>query len=314
MTTVTELAERLASMVGEVPEATEIVELAPAEPQTSERRTTALLAAFAEVADIDVTGGKRRSTEARTVMHLPGGGRAVTFTASGAMIIRAGIEPFAELYPSDPGDDRLKESMEEISGKLGLAGLLPEDDALDFEHLWRIKAAGGDAEGSRSDPLFCRAVGAYRHRVRGLPVLGRASATVELTGKGRPASITVSARRFAGDGGGTTIDKVESRPAGDAARDVAERIARALRGTQEPRLEPHSFQFGYLSLSRRRPQSLLAPVYVAALTVEGDETQERSAHVIAVPGSAQAFLRLPGGVPAAGQPRPPRSNPGITCR
>jgi hypothetical protein len=56
-------------------------------------------------------------------------------------------------------------------------------------------------------------------------------------------------------------------------------------------------------LSRRRPQSLLAPVYVAALSLKGDDDQERSAHRLAVAGRDEHFLRLPGAAPAAGQPR-----------
>jgi hypothetical protein len=98
--------------------------------------------------------------------------------------------------------------------------------------------------------------------VRDLPVYGRPSATLELAGEARLTSMTIATRRFAGDGSGATVAKVEPRHPGDAARDVAERMARALHGAEEPRIGAQSFRFGYVSLSRRRPQAVLAPVYL----------------------------------------------------
>jgi hypothetical protein len=69
---------------------------------------------------------------------------------------------------------------------------------------------------------------------------GRTSATLELTGEARLASMSIATRRFTGDGSGATV-AVESRHPGDATRDVAERMARALHGAEDPRIEAQSF-------------------------------------------------------------------------
>jgi hypothetical protein len=302
MTTSDQLTEQLAAMIGDVPATAEVVELAAVDPGEAVRRTAAALSVFAEVAGLDIRDPKQNSDDMRTVLRLPDGGRAVTFHASGAFAIKSGVGPFAELFEADPTDRDLVEAIGGLSDKLRLRDLLPADDGLEFERLWRIKAAGSDPEGTAGRAVVCRAVGSYRQVVRGLPVYGRASATLELTGALRPAALSVSTRRFSRDGGGATLAKVDTRHPGEAAREIAERIGKATGGL-EPQIAPQFFRFGYLSLSRRRPQSLLAPVFVAALSVEGGGDRERSAHLVAVAGSDEHFLRLPGAVPAAGQPR-----------
>lgn len=303
MTTFSELTERLESLIEHVPDVTEVLELTPPTPEESARRTEAVIDTVGAVTGLDVTPGKRELTDARVVMRLPEGGRAVTFLASGALVVKAGIEPFADLFQDDPGDEALTASLTGWQEKLRISELLPAQDRLDFERLWRIKAAGSDREGTFSEPVLCRAIGSFRHRVRDIPVHGRASATVEVTGGGRLASMSVSTRRFA-DGADVLIARARTRAPGDAAQEVTKRLARALSGQErDATLEATSFEFGYLSLSRRRPQSVLAPVYLAAVTVSGTEEQERSAHIIAVAGSPEQYLRLPGGVAALSNPR-----------
>jgi hypothetical protein len=303
MTTFDELAERLESMSDQVPDTVDILDLAAPSAEESERRTEGLLESFGDISGVHVGVRERMQSDSRTVLRLSGGGRAVTFRASGALIIKAEFEPFADLFDSDPGDKELTATLDGLQEKLGLASLVPAEDRLDFERLWRIMAAGGDPQGAFSDPVLCRAVGAYRHVVRDLPIYGRASATLEVTGAGRLASLSISTRRFADDGGGAVIAKVVSRRPGDAAHEIAQRLARALDEEETATLEPQFLRFGYLSLSRRRPQSLLAPVFVAAVTVAGSEEQERSAHLITVAGSDERFLRIPGAVPPGGNPR-----------
>jgi len=303
MTTLSDLTEHLESLIEHVPDTTEVLELTPPTAEESTRRTGAVIDMVGAVTGLDVTQGKRELSEARVVIRLPEGGRAVTFLASGALVIKAGIDPFADLFEADPGDEELTTSLTGWQEKLRISELFPSQDRLDFERLWRIKAAGSDREGTFSDPVLCRAIGAFRHSVRDLPVHGRASATVEMTGGGRLASMSISTRRFA-DGADAVIARARSRAPGDAAQEVVKRLARSLSGQQQDAtLEVQSFEFGYLSLSRRRPQSVLAPVYLAAVTVSGTKEQERSAHVIAVAGSEDQYLRLPGGVAAGSNPR-----------
>lgn len=123
------------------------------------------------------------------MLRLPDGGRAVTFHASGAFAIKSGVGPFAELFEADPADRDLVEAIGGLSDKLRLRDLLPAEDDLEFERLWRIKAAGSDPTGTAGRAVVCRAVGAYRQVVRGLPIYGRASSTLELTGASRPSGL-----------------------------------------------------------------------------------------------------------------------------
>jgi hypothetical protein len=60
--------------------------------------------------------------------------------------------------------------------------------------------------------------------------------TLELTGASRPSGLTVSGRRFSGDGG-ATMATVRTRHPGDAAREIAERIGKAVDGL-EARIAP----------------------------------------------------------------------------
>jgi hypothetical protein len=191
-----------------------------------------------------------------------------------------------------------------IAEGLGLQKLVPSDESLTFERLWRIKAAGGDQKGTMTEPVLCRAIGAYRHYVRELPVYGRASLTVELAARGRLASASVSVRRFADDEGGKTIAKAAVRKPDDAARDVAARLVKAFGGAElkSTGLVAEWFRFGYLSLGRRHTQGLLAPFYIASIAVEHE--YEASAHVIAVSGSEEQFMRIPPGRRTSAPQRP----------
>jgi hypothetical protein len=179
--------------------------------------------------------------------------------------------------------------------RLGLSRLVPEGDALDFEHLWRIMAAGGDAEGARSESVLCRAIGAFRHSVAELPVYGRASATVELAADAKLSAISFSCRRYAGDEGMKSVAAKVRRP-DEAAGEVAARLVRAFGGLEQlrsTRVQAEWFRFGYLSLGRRHSQAVLAPFYIASIGLEHEF--EASAHVIAVTGSEEQFVRLPPG-------------------
>ena len=291
-----ELSERLTAMSDKPPTHVDVVELVPPTRDQVRQRVEQTLRTTAEAAGLDLAGMKTAETDARIVTRLTDGSRAVGFTASGAVAVKVNMEPFAHLFDADSGGDRLTDLARIGADEQGFSTLVPGDDELRFERLWRVKAAGADREGRHNDPVLCRAVGAFRHVTRGLPVYGRASATVELAAGGRLASLSTSLRRRAEDGSGKTIATVPVRPAGDAAQDVATRMVTAFGNPAElrgARVEPEFFRFGYLSLGRRRPQSLLAPVYIASLAVIGEH--ETSAHLIVASASVEAFLRIRGG-------------------
>ncbi|HUR07665.1 MAG TPA: hypothetical protein VM347_34340 [Nonomuraea sp.] len=281
-----DLAEELASMAGEVPAAVSVLGLAAPEPSTVQRRLEDLVLAVAGLRDDGPEDLEVVTHQDRTTVWLPGRLRAVGFHASGSMTVHLDLPGFEDVFENDPGDAELTGMLRAAGDRIGLPSLVPAEDELLFERLWRIKSGGERRLGTRTEPGLCRALGSFRHYVRDLPVYGRASATVELGGSGGVASLGVSTRRFAGDGGGPVIAQPRVRTPIQAAREVAARLAESFAGL-EAWLTPQWFRFGYLSLGRRRPQALLTPFYIASIRVRSD--REVSAHVTAVPGCDGRF-------------------------
>lgn len=293
------LTERLVSLIDTVPDVADVIELPPPDLGTVQRRAARLLRSAAEVAGLRLGDLKLQNQKARSVLSGPAALRAVGFHASGAMTVSLGLDPFDDVFGEDPGDEELGALVNRSAESLGLPELIPSEDDLKFERLWRIKAAGGDRTGQVTPAILCRAVGAFRQVTRDLPVYGRASATVELAAGGRLAAVSVSARRLAGDEPGTTLDRAKVRPPAEAAGDIVGQLVTAFRdgAADDVRVVPDWFRFGYLSLGRRRPQGVLAPFYIAALSVEHEH--ERTAHLLVAAGTPQRYLRLPTGQSAA---------------
>jgi hypothetical protein len=205
------LAEELSSLIEGAPEEVEVVQLAQPHMQAVHTRLDDLLARVSKVARVEHEPPKVETQKVRTVMSIPGRLHGTAFHASGAMSVTLPLAPFDGLFESDPGDDELVARSQRTAEELGLHELVAADDSLTFERLWRIKAAAGARAGKSTDPVLCPAIGAFRHHVRGLPVYGRASCTVELAAEGQLASATVSLRRFAGDDGGKTVARAKVR-------------------------------------------------------------------------------------------------------
>lgn len=292
----TRLAKELSSLIEGAPETVEVVQLAPPHMGAIHSRLEDILRRVARVARVEHEPPKVETRHVRTVMSIPGRVHATAFHASGAMSVTVALAPFEALFESDPGDEELIQRSLKAAEKLGLEELVAVDDSLKFERLWRIKAAAGDQGGTIVEPVLCRAIGAFRHHVRGLPVYGRASCTVELAAEGQLASATVSLRRFADDEGGKTVAEAKVRTPEAAAHDVAARVVAAFGekdGMDDTRLIAEWFRFGYLSFSRRRTQSLLAPFYIASVAINHE--YESSAHIVAVPATTEQFIRVPTG-------------------
>lgn len=299
-----QLTEQLSSMIKDVPDTVDILELTAPDVGTVQRRTTDLLRRSAELAGFDVGDAKVENQKTRTLITLANGARAVGFHASGAMVANLGLEPFDKIFDKDPGDDDLTRFAERAADALSVAGLVPQDDKLAFEHLWRIKAAGGDRTGITTDPVLCRAVGAYRHFTRDLPVYGRASAALELAAGGQLAGLSVSARRFSGDESGKVLDRAKIRDTPAAASEIALQLSKTLGGPdtlEGVKIVPEWFRFGYLSLGRRKPQGLLAPFFIASIRLHHEF--ETTAHLLTSAATEQRYLRLPTGQRAASKSR-----------
>ena len=268
----TRLADQLQSKLDGVPDAVDVVQLDQPDVATVQRRLAELVRRAEQIAGLESEPPELKTEQVRSLLMQPGRLRATGFHASGALSVTLALAPFDGLFERDPGDDELAELTRRTAEELGIHKLVPDDESLAFERLWRIRAAGGDPAGKVTEPVLCRAIGAFRHFVRDLPVYGRASTTVEVAAGGRLSSASVATA------------KVRTPEA--AAHDVAARLVHAFGGLDDlksTRLVPEWFRFGYLSLSRRHTQGLLAPFYIASVVVERED--EASAHVIAVPGS-----------------------------
>ncbi|MEV0596959.1 hypothetical protein [Nonomuraea cavernae] len=306
----TDLVEELAAMAGDVPAAIDVVRLPPPDRGTVRSRLRALVETVETIAGPSGRPAPRPEVTGhpdRTVVRLPGLLRATGFHASSALTVQLDLAPFEDLFKADPGDDELTGLLRQAGERLGLASLVPAGDRLTFERLWRIGGAGGGRPGRTAEPVLGRAVGAFRHFVREIPVYGRASATVEVAAGGRLSSLSLSTRRFADDGGGETVATPGTRRPGEAAWEVASRVMEAFGGLEElpgTILVPQWFRWGYLSLGRRRAQALLVPFYLASVGVRREH--ETSAHLVAVPATEERFVRtLPPGQRSAARSRQP---------
>ena len=300
------LTEQLGSMVETVPDVVDVVQLTQPDVGTIQTRLRELVGRVADVAGLESARLSVETQSVQTVMRQPGQLTAVGFHDSGAMSVTLDVAPFDAIFDEDPGDDELTALSRRASEQLGLSKLVPPDDTLAFERLWRINAAASDRSGRTTEPVLCRAVGAFRHSVLELPVYGRASGTVQVAAGGQLISTSISTRRFAGDESGRIVAQAKTRAAGDAARDVVDQLGRSfgeLRDASSMRIVPEWFRFGYLSLGRRRSQGLLAPFYIASIAIEHE--LEKSAHVIAVHGSTEQFVPLPAGRRSTAQARQP---------
>ncbi|MFT4103245.1 MAG: hypothetical protein QM674_19870 [Burkholderiaceae bacterium] len=296
MTTIDTLTEALIERAPEVPDEIPVISLDSGIDPLG--RGTEIAHRLGTMLGWDPGRAKADRGITTTVLRDESGARTRLFHASGALAMRSATGSFEELFDGDPGEEKLTALTEGWVDRLGLRDLLPDGDRLDHERLWRIRAAGSDTNGKLTEPVLCRAIGALRHRVYDLPVLGRASAHVEVTGQGNLSGLSVSLRRFAG-GRDKVLTTLKPRPVDDAAREIAERLARALGGPdtlEGAEITAEALHFGYLSLGRRRAQSLLAPMYVAQVAVAGTV---RSAHVLPVAGSVERFLKVPSGSRAA---------------
>lgn len=307
MSDVKNFAERLAELAGDLPRETAVLALHE-QPEAAERGL-ALAHRLSDSLGWKVREEQTSRRRATNVLRDPHHGRMTVFRESGAVSVRASIAPFDELFDDDLGDEGLTRHLSKQVDRLGLPDLLSDSERLDFERLWRIRAAGSDPKGNVSDPVLCRAVGAFRHRVRDLPVLGRASAHVELTGKGNVSSMSASLRSPP-DRGSHVVASVRPRDPLDAASEVASQVAKMMGGRDlGDEVKAESFSFGYLSLGRRRAQSVLAPFFVAAVTIGGGPGQTKSAHLVPVSGSTERFLSVPRGAAPAALERKPSPYP-----
>jgi hypothetical protein len=178
-------------------------------------------------------------------------------------------------------------NIEAAARRLDLRQWIGPNEDLPFERLWQIKAASVDQQGNTSEPVLCRAVGAYRHHIGKIPVLGAASAVVKLAGNGELDAVSVSVRETSEQRlGSERVLRVD-----EGAAQLYAQLAVLMGRSKSAPFElatPQWVRFGYLAQSRRQAQRVLAPVFMAAIDIQAEDV--RQGYVLTVPATRNPLL------------------------
>jgi hypothetical protein len=283
-----QLMDSLASFKQDVPAELGILELRRAPVDELQRRLRKLLKSSGDACDKAYDHGQWSTYEDRTWVRLPQGAHAVVYHASGAVKISAGLAPMEQLFKEPESRAVLTQRAEAFVKELGLHDSLGRAESLAFERLWQVKAAAADRSGKVIDTVLCRAVGAFRHHIEGIPVLGPASVAVQIAGDGSLDTLSMQSRAPSGE----VLEMAKLLQPERVARQMAQRVVeRFAHAKGELKVECRDgMRFGYLSLPKRKLQRLLAPVYLASFDVFHE--QERQGFVLALPATEKSYLPL----------------------
>jgi hypothetical protein len=280
-----EFVEELTRQAGEVPGKADVHELGRITMDDVHERMKRLLELVAEHLQFPPRFDLVRE-EDRSVMRLPLGAQLVSFHASGAVRFRSGLAPMDNLIGPERDKEELVRLVTSLAEQLRLSEWVGDGEELAFEKLWQIKAAGADRSVRASETVVCRAIGAFRHTIAGLPVWGSASAVVEMAGSSQLDAFGIFARPTSG----RIVDTAAVTPPNVAATLVLKQLSALVpEGSFAAHAVPDSFKFGYVSLSKRQYQAFLAPAYVAEVHTEGDEPMS---YLALVPGTEKEYLPM----------------------
>ena len=282
------LIDKKGSSIEEIPDYVDILAVRQFSEDELERRTRRLLYITGETCKLNLERGDWVRKENRTLVQLPKMARIVIYNASGVIHFVTGLSPMEHLFEKVDRREELIKLIVDMGERLSINNWIPENDKLSFERLWQIKAAAADSKGNMIDPVLCRIVGAYRHFVNDIPVWGPASVAIKLAGGSQLDSLTVHVRESTGK----VIDQVKIIDPEQAARQIMAQV-NGLIGQKDIRdtkgIKPSYFEFGYLSLPKRKVQRVLAPVFIAGVEIHNEEAQ---AYQMIVPASEREFLTL----------------------
>lgn len=263
---------------------------------------------LAELHGFDEVRYSVRSGKKVMRIDLPEGITATVFTASGAIVVDRGWNPLERLLSDEADgvdDNGLVEQAHNAVEKLRLSSAKGFEE-LRFERLWKIKASGVTSEGERGRTVLARAVGAYRRYLDGLAVWGRASVFVQLAGEGMVSQAGVDWRPVQRE----PLDRAEVLEPEEAARRVASELQSFMPGGRITLddYRPEQFSLGYLSLPKRRPQSVMHPVWVARFRPVG---RIGIARLIVLPASETVYEPVARmvSVPPADREKPDTTRP-----
>lgn len=283
------LIQGLASSAINLPATADIIAVQQFSLDETKSRARHLLATIAMQSEDDCMSdrGDWTSSDDQTVIQLAQGARAVLYHASGAIEYVSALEPLAALFKQVEDKEALIRLVQEKAKKLNLAEWAGDQGSIAFERLFQMKAQGADKTGKTSDAALSRIVGAFRHSVADIPVLGAASLALRLAGNGAVDALSVQVRPSAGE----RIDTAKIIAQELAARQLTQQLV-SLLGTPKEQLpgdviESAVLYFGYLDLGKRKAQQLLAPAFVAQVVLR--HKLEKQAYVLAVPATEKTY-------------------------
>lgn len=292
--------ERLCANAPKAESHAEIFALRPLSIDEATRNAKRLINATAEVCKTSLDRADWVTQGDVTLAHLPLGGRAVVYHASGAMQVMTGLATMASLFEKVESRERLQKLVESVAERLGIQRFVQQGGSLSFERLWQIKAAAADRNNKTTEAVLCRAVGAWRQSVGGLPILGGASVAVKVAGGGALDSVAMQLLEPQVD----AMERAALIGPDQAAKQVflqlESLLGRSKVSAAEIDAEVEPLRLGYLHLGKRKTQRVLAPHYVAAVTIRGEEVQ---AYQFVVPATERSFMPM---CVAGSQPPPPQ--------
>jgi hypothetical protein len=282
------LIDSLSSSKQNIPDEIDILELRRNSVDDSLRRMRKWLKLGGDCCEKNFDRGNWTTYDDRTLVRLPQGAHAVLYHASGAFKLSSGLPTMEYLFKETSPKATLTSYTEKVMKEFGLKDSLARNETLTFERLWQIKAAGTDRSGKPTEAVLCRAVGAFRQHIEGIPVLGPASVAVQVAADGVLDSISVLMRGPTAE----VLEKTKVLSPEKAVRQIAQQLTVRYGHTNgDVRLEAvDGLRFGYLNLPKRKSQRLLAPVYLATINVTHEH--ERQAFVMAVPATEKNYLPL----------------------
>jgi hypothetical protein len=280
--------DQLVRFAGPVPDKVEVLGLEQPMRDHVDQRITKLLQSFIAFGMLNREKVDPVRRDDSSLLHLPLGGRIVGYHASGAVQYTAGLPPMEKLIGPERARDELVRNVMAVASNLNLRSWTGRGEELVFERLWQIKACAADPGGRTVAPVVCRAVGAFRHTVGGIPVWGPASAVIQVAAESTIDAVRVLVRETTGQ----VVDVAQVLAPEVAARQVVRQLGGLIPEAGRAFFDiatPVAFRFGYVSLSKRMSQPLLAPVYVAEVKTDGEEPM---GYLAVVPGSEKEYLPL----------------------
>jgi hypothetical protein len=198
--------------------------------------------------------------EDATIIRLPKGARLRAYHNSGAFIIKQRLGPLENLITDTINKEVLTERVVKAKGQIfDIEKFHGDDEKLEFERLWQIKATAVTRNGKKGDIVLCRVIGAFRRFIHDLPVWGGASAYVMLAGNNIIDSAGLDYRQCIKD----PIDHVEIIEPQVAAESIIKKLAEEIGRSNLNSYSPEMFSLGYFSLPKRRKQVFMQPMYTA---------------------------------------------------